>query len=96
MAINAIFYVPQTHVEKWGMARQDPGVNLYSRKVLIESRCDKLLPEWMRFIKGVVDSEDLPLNISRESMQARAPARRPGATLSRTLSPPSPRRRTRR
>jgi TNF receptor-associated protein 1 len=56
-------------MEKWGMARQDFGVHLYSRKVLIQSRCEGLLPEWMRFLKGVVDSEDIPLNISRETMQ---------------------------
>jgi len=69
VSIRALFYVPQSHMEKWGMARQDVGVHLYSRKVLIQSRCENLLPEWMRFFKGVVDSEDLPLNISRESMQ---------------------------
>jgi len=69
LSIRALFYVPQTHMEKWGMARQDVGVHLYSRKVLIQSRCETLLPEWMRFFKGVVDSEDLPLNISRETMQ---------------------------
>jgi len=69
LAINALFYVPQTHMEKWGMARQEVGVHLYSRKVLIQNRCETLLPEWMRFFKGVVDSEDLPLNISRETMQ---------------------------
>merc|ERR1712070_992243 len=68
VSIKAIFYVPNSHMEKYGMARQDPGVSLYSRKVLIESKTDKLLPDWMRFLKGVVDSEDLPLNISRESM----------------------------
>jgi HSP90 family molecular chaperone len=47
----------------------DPGVNLYSRKVLVEAKSPDVLPEWMRFVKGVVDSEDLPLAISRERMQ---------------------------
>jgi molecular chaperone HtpG len=44
-------------------------VDLYCKKVLIDPGCKGLLPEWLRFLKGVVDSEDLPLNISRESMQ---------------------------
>lgn len=42
---------------------------MYSRKVLIKSECSELLPEYLRFIKGVVDCEDLPLNISRETYQ---------------------------
>jgi len=47
----------------------DPGVSLYCRKVLIQHKCKTILPEWLRFVKGVVDSEDIPLNISRENMQ---------------------------
>jgi TNF receptor-associated protein 1 len=43
----------------------EPGISLYSRKVLIESKCPDIVPDWMRFVKGVVDSEDLPLSISR-------------------------------
>jgi TNF receptor-associated protein 1 len=47
----------------------EPGVSLYARKVLIEKNSKDLLPDWMRFVKGVVDSEDLPLSISREKPQ---------------------------
>jgi HSP90 family molecular chaperone len=53
------------------MGRMQPGVSLYSRKVLIEKDSPDILPEWMRFVKGVVDSEDLPLSISREKSQVR-------------------------
>lgn len=67
--IKALFYVPSFHSEKYGMGRMEPGVSLYSRKVLIESKSPDILPEWMRFVKGVVDSEDLPLSISREKPQ---------------------------
>ena len=67
--IKALTFVPSWHTEKAGMGRMDPGVSLYSRKVLIEANSDKILPSWMRFIKGVVDSEDLPISLSRESMQ---------------------------
>jgi HSP90 family molecular chaperone len=44
-------------------------VHLYSRKVLIKKNCRELLPNYLRFIKGVVDCEDIPLNISRENYQ---------------------------
>lgn len=67
--IKALFYFPERHMEKYGMGRSDPGVSLYCRKVLIQAKCASILPEWLRFLKGVVDSEDIPLNISRENMQ---------------------------
>ena len=51
------------------MGRIESEVNLYCRKVLIQAKAKGLFPEWLRFLKGVVDSEDLPLNISRETMQ---------------------------
>jgi len=67
--IKALFYFPERHLEKYGMGRTEPGVSLYCRKVLIQPKSKLILPDWLRFVKGVVDSEDLPLNISRENMQ---------------------------
>lgn len=72
LSINALLFVPNENPERAGFGRIDPAVALYCRKVLIDSKPDELLPEWMRFTKGVVDSEDLPLNISRETMQDRS------------------------
>jgi HSP90 family molecular chaperone len=67
--IKALFFIPSFHSEKYGMGRMEPSVSLYSRKVLIEAKSPTILPDWMRFVKGVVDSEDLPLSVSREKAQ---------------------------
>jgi molecular chaperone HtpG len=72
LAINALLFVPKDNPEKLGLSRTEPAVSLYCRKVLIDAAPKDLLPEWLRFLKGVVDSEDLPLNISRETMQDKA------------------------
>jgi TNF receptor-associated protein 1 len=69
LAIQALLFVPSRNFEGAGMSRIESEVHLYCRKVLIQSKAKGLLPEWLRFLKGVVDSEDLPLNISRETMQ---------------------------
>ncbi len=69
IVIQALLYVPSRNIETMGMGRIDSEVNLYCKKVLIQAKAKGLFPEWLRFLKGVVDSEDLPLNISRETMQ---------------------------
>ena len=69
LTINALLYVPSTNPEKTGFGRITAGVSLHCRKILIEAEPKGLLPEWARFLKGVVDSADLPLNISREMLQ---------------------------
>ena len=69
LEINALLFTPSENMEGFGFGRMEPGVNLYCRKILIEADPKNLLPDWLRFLRVVVDSSDLPLNISRESMQ---------------------------
>jgi HSP90 family molecular chaperone len=85
LSIRSIFYVGETHSEKFGLARMEAGVSLYSRKVLIQRGCPGLVPDWMRFVRGVVDSEDVPLNISRETLQDQTLIRRLSVILTRRL-----------
>ncbi|MFO7980219.1 MAG: molecular chaperone HtpG [Candidatus Aminicenantes bacterium] len=66
---NAILFIPKSSMEKIGFFRSPPGVDLYSRKVLIQKSSPDVMPEYLRFIKGVIDSEEIPLNISRETVQ---------------------------
>lgn len=81
LQIASLLFVPKENPEKFGMQRAEPAVSLYCRKVLIDARPKDLLPEWLRFLKGVVDSEDLPLNISRETMQDKALLEKIGKTV---------------
>jgi molecular chaperone HtpG len=67
--INTLLFVPKENLEQFGFGRTEPGVNLYCKKVLIQEKSQAILPEWLRFLRGVMDSEELPLNISRETMQ---------------------------
>ncbi|XP_048349160.1 heat shock protein 75 kDa, mitochondrial [Sphaerodactylus townsendi] len=68
--ICSLFYVPEMKPSMLDMSRElDSSVSLYSRKVLILTRATDILPKWLRFLKGVVDSEDIPLNLSRELLQ---------------------------
>jgi len=69
ISLQALCYIGNQHMEKFGGARMETNVSLYSRKVLIEGKSKHIFPDWLRFVSGVVDSEDLPLSISRENMQ---------------------------
>ena len=52
--LKCLFYVPRFHAEKFGAGRIEPGVNLYSRKVLIEAKPADLLPGWLRCVRGCI------------------------------------------
>ncbi|MCB1077602.1 MAG: molecular chaperone HtpG, partial [Verrucomicrobiae bacterium] len=69
LEINALLFVPGENTELWGFGQMESGVALYCKNVLIDDKPEGLLPEWLRFLRGVIDSSDLPLNISRETMQ---------------------------
>ena len=85
LVINSLLFLPEQNMEAFGMGQMEPGVALYCKKVLIDPHPPKLLPDWMRFVKGVIDSEDLPLNISRESMQDSALVRKLGEVVGKRL-----------
>ncbi len=85
LVINTLLFLPDQNMELMGMGQTEPGVSLYCKKILIDAQPAKLLPDWMRFIRGVIDSEDLPLNISRESMQDSALVRKLGDVVAKRL-----------
>ena len=65
----SLMFVPQKSFDMFRFTREDYGLDLYVRKVLIQHKSRDILPEYLSFVRGVVDSEDLPLNISRETLQ---------------------------
>lgn len=68
--LYALLYVPGKSDRGMFSLRKEDGLKLYSRNILIDEYNKDLLPEHLRFVQGVVDSEDLPLNVSRETVQA--------------------------
>jgi TNF receptor-associated protein 1 len=82
--IRSLFYIPQQHSERYGMGRMESGISLFCRKVLIQSK-SPVLPDWLRFLRGVVDSEDIPLNLSRELLQDSTLLKRIGNVLTKRI-----------
>lgn len=69
MEYQALMYVPGRAPLPFELGPNASGLQLYSKRVLIMERCPNLLPPCLRFVRGVVDSADLPLNVSREMLQ---------------------------
>ncbi|KAH8297070.1 hypothetical protein KR044_004461, partial [Drosophila immigrans] len=83
LSIHALLYFPEGKPGLFEMSRDgSTGVALYTRKVLIQSKTENLLPKWLRFVKGVVDSEDIPLNLSRELLQNNSLIRKLSSVIS--------------
>ncbi len=66
---SCILYCPDTNLEKMGFGKVDHGLHLCAQRILVQNDNRDLLPDYLRFLRGIVDSADLPLNVSREALQ---------------------------
>jgi len=69
LQFHSLLFVPKTNLERLGFGQEDEGIHLFVKRVMVDPHAKDILPPYLRFVKGVIESDDLPLNISRETLQ---------------------------
>jgi len=85
MEFKSILFIPEHRPADYYMTEPKPSLQLYVNRVFITDACENLLPMYLRFIKGVVDSSDLPLNVSREMLQDNPMVRKIASNLTKRI-----------
>jgi molecular chaperone HtpG len=84
--VHALFFIPAKREPGMFSLRREDGLKLYSKKILIQEYFKELLPNYFRFVQGVIDSEDLPLSVSREAIQSNRALAKLKATLTHKIA----------
>lgn len=69
LQFSTLLFVPKSNFELMGFGREEEGIQLFIKRVMVDPHAKEVLPPYLRFIRGVIESDDLPLNISRETLQ---------------------------
>ena len=82
---NSLTFIPSKNTDILSLDRDKYGLDLYVKRVLIQNSSKELIPEYLGFVRGVVDTEDLPLNISRETLQENILIRKISSTITKQI-----------
>lgn len=82
---TALLFAPEEPRDFWNIAHGDMGLDLYVKRVMVQRRSRELCPDYLGFLTGLVDTEDLPLNISRQTLQENAVIRQINQTITRQV-----------
>lgn len=82
---TALLFIPKHSQDIMGYREENRGLDLYVRRVMIQRQSKELIPEYLGFVRGVVDTEDLPLNISRETLQENRVLRKIQTTITKQI-----------
>jgi len=82
---TALMFIPKKAPSNLFMPEYETGIQLFARHVMVMDKCKDFLPDWLRCVKGLVDSPDLPLNISREVLQENADVKTIGRSLAKNI-----------